>query len=56
MVARGVQEILLNEKNGIDKVFGTTLPVLQNNNILIGNLEGVVTDLESNEEKTYTFN
>ena len=55
MVARGVQEILLNEKNGIDKVFGTTLPVLQNNNILIGNLEGVVTDLESNEEKTYTF-
>ena len=35
MVARGVQEILLNEPDGLEQVFGSTLPVLQKNHILI---------------------
>ena len=55
MVARGVQEILLNEPDGLEQVFGSTLPVLQKNDILIGNLEGAVTDSSSNAIKTYTF-
>ena len=55
MVARGVQEILLNEPDGLEQVFGSTLPVLQKNHILIGNLEGAVTDSNSNTIKTYTF-
>ncbi len=55
MVARGVQEILLNEADGLEQVFGSTLPVLQKNDILIGNLEGAVTDSNANAIKTYTF-
>lgn len=55
MVARGVQEILLEEPDGLEKVFGSVLPVLQKNHILIGNLEGAVTDSNSNAIKTYTF-
>ncbi|GEM_PF-7045658 len=27
------------DENGLEKVFGTTLPVLQSNDIMIGNLE-----------------
>jgi len=55
MVARGVQEILMYDKNGLEKVFCDTLPILQNNDFTIGNLEGVVTDSWSNAIKTYTF-
>ena len=55
MVARGVQEILLDEADGLEQVFGSTLPVLQKNDILIGNLEGAVTDSNANAIKTYTF-
>lgn len=55
MLARGVQDILLDEPDGLDEVFGSTLPVLQKNHILIGNLEGAVTDSDSNTKKTYTF-
>ncbi|MBQ9494832.1 MAG: CapA family protein [Treponema sp.] len=55
MVARGVEDILIQQKDGLAKVFGTTLPVLQKNDITIGNLEGVVTDSWSNATKTYTF-
>lgn len=55
MVARGTQDILLNEKDGIRKVFKDTLPLLQNSDITIGNLEGVVTDSSKNADKTYTF-
>ena len=55
MVARGVQDILINEKNGLDKVFTDTLPVLENNDFTMGNLEGVVTDSWKNAIKTYTF-
>lgn len=55
MVGRGVENILINDKNGLEKVFTTTLPILQNNNITIGNLEGVITDSNKNAIKTYTF-
>ena len=55
MVGRGVQEILLNEPDGLEQIFGSTLPVLKKNDILIGNLEGAVTDSNANAIKTYTF-
>ena len=56
MVARGIEDILIRQKDGLAKVFGTTRPVLQKNDITIGNLEGVVTDSWNNATKTYTFN
>ncbi len=55
MVARGVQEVLLNSPDGVEKVFSDTLPILQNSDFTIGNLEGVVTDSWDNAIKTYTF-
>jgi len=55
MVARGTQDILINDKDGVEKVFTDTLPILLNNDITIGNLEGVVTDRTKNATKTYTF-
>ncbi len=55
MVARGAQDILLNQKDGLSKVFGTTLPLLQDSDFTIGNLEGVVTESWKNATKTYTF-
>ncbi|MCR5064074.1 MAG: CapA family protein [Treponema sp.] len=55
MVARGVQEILIDNENGLEKVFGDTLPILQNADFTIGNLEGVVTESWKNATKTYTF-
>lgn len=55
MVARGVQEILIDEEDGLKSVFEDTLPLLQNADFTIGNLEGVVTDSWKNATKTYTF-
>ena len=55
MVARGAQEIMMNYADGLERVFGTTLPLLQNSDFTIGNLEGVVTDSWNNATKTYTF-
>ncbi len=55
MVARGVQEILINKENGIQQVFDDTLPILQNADFTLGNLEGVVTESWKNATKTYTF-
>ncbi len=55
MAARGVEDILITDKDGLDKVFGTTLEVLQNNDLLLGNLEGPVTANSENATKTYTF-
>jgi len=55
MVSRGVQEILYGEKNGPEAVFTDTLPVLKNNDITIGNLEGPVTEHDVKWEKTFTF-
>lgn len=55
MVARGVEDILINDDDGAEKIFGSTLKVLQNNHLTMGNLEGVVTDSTKNAIKTYTF-
>ena len=55
MVARGVQEILINDKDGLNKVFNDTLSLLQGADFTIGNLEGVVTESWKNATKTYTF-
>lgn len=55
MVARGVQEVLLNKEDGLTQVFEDTLPILQGADFTIGNLEGVVTESWKNATKTYTF-
>jgi len=55
MVARGLQDVLINDPDGLKKVFSTTLPVLQSNDLTIGNLEGVVTESSAKANKTYTF-
>lgn len=55
MVARGVQEILIDKEDGLQKVFADTLPILQGADFSIGNLEGVVTESWQNATKTYTF-
>ena len=55
MVARGVQEILLDRADGLEAVFEDTLPILKGADFTIGNLEGVVTESWKNATKTYTF-
>ena len=55
MVARGVEEILIEKKNGLEVVFEDTLPILKGADFTIGNLEGVVTESWKNATKTYTF-
>lgn len=55
MLGRGVQDILLHDGSGLQSVFTDTLPILQNNDITIGNLEGAVTEAETKLAKTYTF-
>ena len=55
MVERGVQEILLNEEGGLEKVFGKTLNLLQGSDFAIGNLEGAVTEATKRWPKTFTF-
>ena len=55
MVARGIQEILIDKEDGIEKVFDDTLEILKNADFAIGNLEGVVTESWKNAIKTYTF-
>ena len=56
MVARGVQEILIyDKKEGLNKVFADTLPILQNSDLTLGNLEGAVTYFDEILPKTYNF-
>lgn len=55
MVARGVQEILIDKEDGLKTVFNDTLPILQGCDFTLGNLEGVVTESWKNAIKTYTF-
>lgn len=55
MVEGGAQKTLIEDENGLKKVFGTTLPVLQSNDIMIGNLEGAVTESRKRIYKSYTF-
>lgn len=55
MVGRGVQEILIYKDEGLTEVFADTLPVLQNSDFTIGNLEGAITYSKDILEKTYNF-
>lgn len=55
MVSRGVEDILMEDEDNLEKVFSTTLPILQNADFTMGNLEGAVTDLSKRTFKTYTF-
>ena len=54
MPARGVDEALL-APDGIQSVFGDTLPALRSCPLLLGNLESAVTLAGAKEIKTYTF-
>ncbi len=55
MPARGVQNILIGYKDGREKIFSDTLPVLESFDLLIGNLEGPVTYNKAKIEKAYNF-
>ena len=55
MPARGVQDILISDKKGIENIFSDTLPVLRGFDLLLGNLEGPVTYNKTAIEKAYNF-
>lgn len=55
MVGRGVQELLIYYKDGLSRVFADTLPILQNSDFTLGNLEGAVTYFDEILPKTYNF-
>jgi poly-gamma-glutamate synthesis protein (capsule biosynthesis protein) len=56
MVARGVQEMLIGKgAAGRKKVFGDTLPLLRDQDLLLGNLEGAVTARGTPTPKSYNF-
>ena len=54
MPARGVDEVLLST-DGIQRVFGDTLPALGSCPLLVGNLESAATSACARTRKTYTF-
>jgi hypothetical protein len=54
MPARGVDS-LLARPDGLERVFGDTLPVLQGCDLLIGNLEAAATRRGSKVAKSFTF-
>ena len=56
MVQRGVQKLLIGTgQQGLQTVFQNTLPVLQRQDLLIGNLEGAVTNRGVPTPKSYNF-
>ncbi len=55
MVQRGVEDTLLNSKNGLRTIFNDTLPVLENEDLLLGNLEGSITRRTVKIPKSYNF-
>ncbi|MFO7730473.1 MAG: CapA family protein [Spirochaetia bacterium] len=56
MLQRGVQEILIrNGTEGLHTIFQDTLPILQQQDLLIGNLEGTVTHHSVAIPKSYNF-
>lgn len=54
MLARGTDRIL-SGTSGPERVFTNALPVLRQNDIMIGNLEGTITGASAKAQKTYTF-
>ena len=55
MLLRGVEDILLDWKNGLETIFSDLLPELQQADLLLGNLEGVVTLRGGRTDKSYNF-
>ncbi len=55
MVQRGVEDILLSGEKGIDRIFSDTLPVLREQDLMLGNLEGSITLSWSKTLKSYNF-
>lgn len=55
LMERGIDDILLNDENGVKKVFTTTLPLLHDADYTIGNLECPATERGTRAKKTYTF-
>lgn len=55
MVERGVQEILTGSENGVKTIFSDTLGILQRQDLLLGNLEGTVTERTLKTPKSYNF-
>lgn len=54
MPGRGVER-LFARADGAERVFGDTLPILRSNDLMIGNLEGAVTEGNARATKSYTF-
>ena len=54
MPARGVDDVLLSA-DGLQRVFGDTLPALRSCPLLLGNLESAATFAGAKTRKTYTF-
>jgi poly-gamma-glutamate synthesis protein (capsule biosynthesis protein) len=48
-------DLLLARGDGLDRVFGDTLPVLQGFDVLLGNLEGAATRRGQKATKSFTF-
>jgi poly-gamma-glutamate capsule biosynthesis protein CapA/YwtB (metallophosphatase superfamily) len=55
MIQRGVENILMHNKTGTEYIFGDTLSILKNQDILLGNLEGSITYTNSKTPKSYNF-
>ena len=55
MVQRGVENILMDLKNGLTTIFTNTLPVLKRQDLLLGNLEGSITRRTVKTPKSYNF-
>ena len=55
MTQRGIETNLLYKNNGSDYIFGDTLSILQNQDLMIGNLEGSITYSNTKTPKSYNF-
>jgi len=55
MVQRGIETILINRDRGLEYIFGNTLNILRNQNLMLGNLEGSITYTSTKTPKSYNF-
>lgn len=56
MVQRGIQDVLITQgERGLELIFNDTLPLLQEQDFLMGNLEGAVTTGGTPVPKSYNF-
>lgn len=54
LAGRGVDRTF-EQENGVKKVFGTVLPIIQNSDLSLGNLEGAITEHKIKVFKSYNF-